>query len=329
MNYSQLPLAFQAIYHDIQATELDDWLERLPAQLVRAIADKRHGNMQRWLSWLDQLPDIVPSTYDLTNSVTIGNHSDLSPEQQKQLEQTLQLFHPWRKGPYKVFGIDIDTEWRSDWKWQRLLPHITSLQGRLVLDVGCGSGYHCWRMYGAGARLVVGVDATMLYFMQFAALKKYLADIPVHLLPIRSDELGVQSTGFDTVFSMGVLYHCRSPFDHLYELKNQLRQGGELVLETLVVEGGEGVVLVPERRYAKMRNVWFLPSCLSLEAWLYRCGFIDVRLVDVSITTSEEQRRTEWMKYESLTDFLDPEDDTKTIEGYPAPRRAIFIATLA
>jgi hypothetical protein len=28
--------------------------------------------------------------------------------------------------------------------------------------------------------------------------------------------------------------------------------------------------------------------------------------VDVSVTTVEEQRGTEWMKYQSLSDFLDP-----------------------
>ena len=56
---------------------------------------------------------------------------------------------------------------------------------------------------------------------------------------------------------MGVLYHRRSPIDHLLELKGCLQTGGELVLETLVIDGGLGEVLVPENRYAKMRNVWF------------------------------------------------------------------------
>ena len=77
---------------------------------------------------------------------------------------------------------------------------------------------------------------------------------------------------FDTVFSMGVLYHRRSPFHHLAELKNCLKPDGELVLETLVIDGKRGEVLVPERRYSKMHNVWFLPSCLTLESWLKRSG---------------------------------------------------------
>ena len=125
---------------------------------------------------------------------------------------------------------------------------------------------------------------------------------------------------------MGVLYHRRSPLDHLYELRACLRAGGELVLETLVIEGGEGQVLMPEQRYAKMRNTWFIPSVETMCLWLRRCGFKQVRCVDTVVTTLAEQRQTDWMHFESLADFLDPDDRSKTIEGYPAPVRAIFIA---
>ena len=90
--------------------------------------------------------------------------------------------------------------------------------------------------------------------------------------------------------------------------------------------GKAGEVLVPEGRYAKMRNVWFIPSELTLQSWLKRIGFQNIRCIDTKVTTTEEQRKTSWMEYESLEDFLDPEDSTKTIEGHPAPRRAIFIA---
>jgi len=98
------------------------------------------------------------------------------------------------------------------------------------------------------------------------------------------------------------------------------------VLETLVIEGDEHSVLVPGDRYAQMRNVYFIPSAAALKNWLEKCGFVDVRIVDVCTTTLEEQRRTEWMITESLAEFLDPNDSSKTIEGYPAPVRAVLIA---
>ena len=125
---------------------------------------------------------------------------------------------------------------------------------------------------------------------------------------------------------MGVLYHRRSPLDHLVQLKDQLVSGGELVLETLVIEGDENSVLVPTSRYAQMRNVYFFPSAKALKVWLELVGFEDVRIVDENVTSVDEQRTTDWMTHNSLPDYLDPNDPSKTVEGYPAPRRAVLVA---
>ena len=182
-------------------------------------------------------------------------------------------------------------------------------------------------MIGAGAHLAVGIDPMQLFLCQFEAVRKLLGnDQRAHLLPLGIEQLPALAA-FDTVFSMGVLYHRRSPLEHLWQLKDQLVSGGELVLETLVIEGDENAVLVPGDRYAQMRNVYFIPSALALKNWLAKCGFVDIRIADVCVTTTEEQRRTEWMTTESLAEFLDPDDRTKTIEGYPAPIRAVLIAT--
>ena len=104
------------------------------------------------------------------------------------------------------------------------------------------------------------------------------------------------------------------------------RPGGQLILESLVVPGEENHVLVPHNRYAQMRNVWFLPTPPELKKWLVRCGFENVEVVDVNQTTIHEQRSTSWMTYQSLSDFLEPSDFNKTIEGYPAPTRATLVA---
>ena len=183
-----------------------------------------------------------------------------------------------------------------------------------------------WRMIGAGAKLVVGIDPMQLFLCQFEAVRKLLGDDRrAHLLPLGIEQLPALQA-FDTVFSMGVLYHRRSPLDHLLQLKNQLVSEGELVLETLVVEGDENTVLVPGERYAQMRNVYFIPSAAALKGWLEKCGFVDVRIADYAVTSVEEQRRTSWMTSESLAEFLDPNDSSKTIEGYPAPLRAVLVA---
>ncbi len=219
----------------------------------------------------------------------------------------------------------MDTEWRSDWKWDGVYPNITPLKNRTVLDVGCGSGYHMWRMLGQGASRVIGIDPTQLFFIQFQAIKHFIPRNDIHFLPLGIEEMQPLNA-FDTVFSMGVLYHRKDPIQFLNQLKHQLRKGGELVLETLVVDGDEQTVLMAGERYAQMRNVWFLPSTKALAVWLERVGFENIRVVDVNHTTLDEQRSTPWMDSQSLKDFLDPEDITRTIEGYPAPQRAVLIA---
>ena len=318
---------YQTLYNRLREAKADVWVDRLPQQLAQAFDVSKHGDLANWLDLIAAIPAFSTQYRELNaDVVSIGSGDEITVAVKDHFKSQLQQLHPWRKGPYDLFGVSIDTEWRSDWKWLRLQDHIAPLKHRLVLDVGCGNGYHCWRMLGAGAKTVVGVDPTLLSVMQFELVKKLYGEAPIYVLPLGIEDVPLGMQVFDTVFSMGVLYHRRSPIDHLMELKGCLRSGGELVLETLVVDGELGTALLPEDRYAKMRNVWFLPSCDTLLSWLKRCGFVNSRVVDVTVTTIEEQRSTEWMRFHSLKDFLDPENPALTCEGLPAPKRAIIIA---
>ncbi|NOX64880.1 MAG: tRNA 5-methoxyuridine(34)/uridine 5-oxyacetic acid(34) synthase CmoB [Chlorobi bacterium] len=286
-----------------------------------------NSDIAKWKNAIDNFPSISPSVIDLSKSaIQIGDENDCSNEERVKLKTQLMKLHPWRKGPYNFFGNFIDSEWRSDWKWDRLKNDISPLENRNVLDVGCGNGYHSWRILGEGAESVIGIDPFLLSLFQFSAVKHFVGEKLIWLLPYKMEQFLQSLNYFDTVFSMGVLYHRRSPFDHLIELRDSLQSGGELILETLVIDGKAGEVLVPDKRYAKMRNIWFIPSTLTLELWLKRIGFKNIRLIDITKTTFNEQRKTEWMTFESLSDFLDPQNPDLTVEGYPAPKRAIFIA---
>jgi tRNA (mo5U34)-methyltransferase len=315
-------LDLDALQQTLAGSPLQDWAADLPAQIDAKLA-VGHGDLQRWYAAVQSLPTLNVERQELRDQLLLDGPCDEATR--AQLLGALQGLIPWRKGPFDLFGVHIDTEWRSDWKWSRVAPHL-DLQNKRVLDVGCGNGYYLWRMLGAGASSVVGIDPNWLFLNQFLAVKRYLPDLPAWHLPLALEELPGKLEGFDTVFSMGVLYHRRSPIDHLLELKDCLRKGGELVLETLVVEGDAQQVLVPEDRYAMMRNVWFLPSVPALELWLRRAGFVDVQCVDVSVTSIEEQRATDWMRFQSLPDFLDPADHSRTLEGLPAPTRAVLVA---
>ncbi len=323
--FSQLP--------DILAgTPLEPMAESLSHQSDRIFSDRPHGDRFRWEAAVRDLPDIpVTATYLNADTVMAVSQQPPGEEVMAQLYRSMQALHPWRKGPFDLFGMLIDAEWRSCLKWSRLTPHLSSLNGRVVLDVGSGNGYYLYRMLGAGASVAIGVDPTQLFLAQFKAVNHYLGQPRAVLLPLKIDDLtqrasGMSISGFDTVFSMGVYYHRRDPQSHLRTLWGFLRPGGELVLETLVIEDQDEGMLQPEKRYARMRNVWCVPSISLLTRQLLTTGFTSVRVVDVTSTTVAEQRSTAWMRFESLDNCLDPTDPTRTVEGYPAPVRACLIA---
>lgn len=344
-----------------------DWLAKLPKWL-NDIKDKRnYAHAPAYQASVARLPTIIADSVDL-NSDKLTINTSLSASERKQTLALLKQLMPWRKGPFQIGSdaiedsgnsisnndnndnrinkdnnevadsqhsnqqsqpIVIDTEWHSDWKWQRVAPHLSAIKGRKVLDVGGGSGYHGWRMAGLDAETVIIIDPSCLFYHQFMAIRHFVGAADAyrtHYIPVGLEALPEHSQLFDTVFSMGVLYHRQSPFEHLQLLKGQLIKGGELLLETLVIDGDANTVLVPHDRYAQMNNVYFIPSVAALIGWLEKAGFSNVRCVDVAETSTEEQRQTEWMTYQSLSDFLDPNDPSKTIEGYPAPKRATLIA---
>ena len=298
---------YAALWQCLAELEVGHWRAALEPTLRVRLQDGAHGDFVRWRHTLE---DLQACAADDTRTI----------------RKLLLSLAPWRKGPFEVAGVTIDSEWRSNLKWDRLQNTIAPLAGRRVLDVGCGNGYYALRMRDAGALSVIGIDPTLLYVMQFLAVNRFLAAERVFALPLRLDELPQAPRCFDTTFSMGVLYHQRSPIDHLQQLKGTLRPGGQLVLETIFVPGEESYACTPAERYARMRNVWLLPTIAELKTWLNRSGFRDASVIDESRTTCDEQRSTEWMSFESLREALHTDDPDRTVEGWPAPRRIIVLA---
>ena len=281
-----------------------DWPGVLEPLIQQRLSPTGHGDFARWQETLLQLRADSGDARELL--------LDLSP---------------WRKGPMTYGAIEIDTEWRSDLKWARICGAIAPLEGRNVLDIGCGNGYYALQMADLGAAHVIGVDPTILFVMQFLAINQSVRTDNVFVVPARAEELPTPARYFDTTFSMGVLYHQRSPIEHLRQLRQTLRPDGQLVLETIYLPGDEAFAKTPEDRYARMRNVRLLPSLAELQIWLGRTGYKDVEIIDTSITTVAEQRSTEWMTFDSLREALDPEDSSRTVEGWPAPHRVVITAT--
>lgn len=276
---------------------------------------------------METLPEVVPSRVDLScDRIRIGEGGEMMGEEKKRLQLVLQALIPWRKGPFSFFGENLDTEWESWMKWRRVAPAMRSVKNRRVLDIGSSSGYYLFRLATQAPEFGLGVDPFLPYYYQFQLIQKYVAHPDLFMLPCGFEDLPAMAGFFDTVLCMGILYHRRSPVDFLKEIRRKMAKGGELVMETMVIAGDAPVSLTPAGRYSKMRNIFFLPTVSCLSRWLAHGGFGNIRCVDVTRTTSEEQHRTPWAFDESLADFLAPEDPTKTVEGEPAPIRAVVLA---
>lgn len=335
---------FEPFLNVLRATTLAGWANPLRRLTMERLQPARHGDLGAWIEALEHLSALsLPAPCDSNPvleqpGVGVTAEQPLSSAVQVQLRQVLEQLHPWRKGPFCLHGIEIDAEWRSDWKWARLAAAISPLSGRRVLDVGCGNGYYGFRALGAGADLVLGIDPTLRFVLQFLAIEQLIGAERLAVFPLADDDLpdlcAAAAGGFDTLFSMGVLYHRRDPIQHLARLRDCLRPGGELVLETLVTDrpGCDPAnvdTLIPAGRYARMRNVHAIPSVATLSDWIRAAGYQDLQLVDLSRTTIQEQRATPWMRFQSLADFLDPDDPSLTIEGHPAPVRALLVVRRA
>ena len=307
----------------LRSCDLEEWL----GVAARRWACPEHGDFPRWQETVRALPLHTARHVELNaDQPEIGALEEMDAEQRTCLASGLRKLAPWRKGPFSAFGVSIDAEWQSFMKWNRVLPHVSDLRGRRILDVGSGNGYYLLRMAGLGAHLALGVDSNWLANWQFAALTRFLPpDLPAWMIPAQFEDLP-EST-FDSIFSMGVLHHRRDPREHLQRLRRYLEPGGELVLETLISEEAPASGMLPiDGRYANMRNVWTLLHPDRILHLLDEAGFRSPRCVDRTATTLEEQRTTDWMPFHSLQEALDPEDPARTVERLPAPVRAIFIA---
>ncbi|MEO0368487.1 MAG: tRNA 5-methoxyuridine(34)/uridine 5-oxyacetic acid(34) synthase CmoB [Pseudomonadota bacterium] len=317
-------------YSSILAKQyLKPWRTELAEACTQRSDPQRHGDLKQWLNIVNDLPDIdsVSKHYN-RDTITIGEVEQLDPTISREVDAGLRALIPWRKGPYQVFDTFIDTEWRSDWKWQRAVPHLPDLDKLTILDVGCGSGYHCWRMLGAGADRVLGIDPSMRFQAHYLAIQKYAKEQRFDFLPLGIEDLPTTMQIFDGIFSMGILYHRRRPKKHIEDLYDLVTPGGFLLLETLVVDPdmAQNGLFRPKERYAQMRNVWSITTIDKTMQLLDEVGFTSTECVNVNLTSTSEQRSTDWMTFHSLADFLDPSDQSKTVEGYPAPCRAMFMA---
>jgi tRNA (mo5U34)-methyltransferase len=256
--------------------------------------------------------------------VSIGSAAEISEKDQRKIYDNLRAFMPWRKGPFSVFGTDIDAEWRSERKWQRLAPGLPDLKDKVVADIGCNNGYYMFRMVPYQPKVVIGFEPSVQHYYCFQALRNMAGLTNVHIDLLGVEHIGLFPDTFDVIFLLGIIYHRPSPIDVLKDILTALKPGGTLILESQAIPGAEPIALFPEKTYAKVPGTYFVPTGKCLRNWMQRAGFHKTRLFHSHPMSSAEQRKTEWMTFESFSDFIDPQDGSLTIEGYPAPCRVFL-----
>lgn len=268
------------------------------------------------------LPEIDSITTNVSKAWVEVDSAKISQEKSNLIERACKELIPWKKGPFKLFNIEIDAEWRSDLKWDRLKDAL-NLKDKVVLDIGCNNGYFMFRALEQNPKLILGIDPVIRCQYQFKLIQNYFKAKNLKFELFGMDEVKYFNEVFDTIFHMGVIYHHRNPIEQLNQIRQALKPGGELILETIGIEGESSQALFPEDRYAKMRNVWFVPTLNCLKNWLIRTKFVDIEIISTSWEKESEQRASSWCPedYKSFKDFLDPNDSNRTIEGYPAPMR--------
>jgi len=287
---------------------------------------------QKWMTWKNIAPlrqaldtlEKIETECCFTDTVTIRSTEDLDDTSKKKIEDVAKQMMPWRKGPFDICGLFIDTEWQSFLKYNLLEPHF-NLKDKRVADIGCNNGYYMFRMLSQEPKQIVGFDPSALYKCQFDFVNFFVkSDIEFELLGV--EHLPFYEQKFDTVFCLGVLYHRPDPIGTLKALAKGMESGAELFLDTFMIDGEDDMCLSPEKTYSKIPNIYFVPTVKALKNWCGRAGFIDVEVLEITVTTEDEQRSTPWIEGQSLGSFLDPNDSSLTVEGYPAPKRVYIKA---
>jgi tRNA (mo5U34)-methyltransferase len=271
-----------------------------------------------------QIPALLEITLQKASNPAYKRYQDIlaNPDSRSQKELAKQLI-PWKKGPFELQGFQIDAEWRSDFKWSRIKSSLGPLEGKKVLDIGCNNGYFLFQMAKLNPQIVLGIDPTYHFYAQFKFLQDFYKAPNVNFELLGVEHLNHFNEFFDVILSMGIIYHHRNPIEQLQNIKGALKKGGKLILETIGIPGKSPMALFPRDRYAKMKNIWFIPTLSCLVNWAHKTKFCDIEVISDTPLTSDEQRNTVWCPrpHQTLIDFLDPKDPSKTIEGFEAPRR--------
>jgi tRNA (mo5U34)-methyltransferase len=179
-------------------------------------------------------------------------------------------------------------DFRPIWENIRHARQHLDYRGKAVLDLGSMEGLWAFEAEQLGAQMVVATDCYYEADAGFgSALEKFLlcrAALNSRVIPYYNvspyrlrerldlvlDESWPQRPAaerrFDIVQHLGVLYHLRDPLLSLLQARSMLRNGGGLLIETVVVDDDQASymlfngVLPEEQRIYQDVTTWWAPT---------------------------------------------------------------------
>lgn len=166
--------------------------------------------------------------YDISSGIPRFLDKDISSDKKR----TARNFgYSWKAFPRYC---DFYQEQFLDWIWP-VKPQ--DLDGKVVLDAGCGSGRHVYQAARLGAKEVVGFDLSEAIDVAYKNTKEYKN---IHLLQADIYNLPL-SPVFDYIYSIGVLHHLPDPKGGFMHLLKLLKKGGRISVWVYAKEGNFAV----------------------------------------------------------------------------------------
>jgi 2-polyprenyl-3-methyl-5-hydroxy-6-metoxy-1,4-benzoquinol methylase len=183
-----------------------------------------------------------------------------------------------QKGPFAKF---VDEVWRGvvRRRFELTLERLAPLEGKRILDVGCGSGRYCIAFALGGAARVTGLDVApkMLELAREHAYRAGVADACEFRLGQFPDSGPASGAVYDCCTAMGYFDYVATPAQHLRRMR-------DLTTGTIVAsfpKAGGFKALVRRGRFKVMRCPLFLYPRGRVEASLADAGIHSYELVDL------------------------------------------------
>jgi ubiquinone/menaquinone biosynthesis C-methylase UbiE len=167
-----------------------------------------------------------------------------------------------------IVGLEIDD---SDFMLQSLLRNLGNLNGKVILDAGCGKGKFVRALSRHGAAHVIGIDPTPSYLQTGQGLKDQARSETTHFTCGSLTCLPLAPGTVDAIICCEVIEHIPKAEDAFVEMHRVLKPGGLVLIIDKQVHALHTRFFIPVRLWKwlqEKRGAWMYPAnSLFREIW--------------------------------------------------------------